>query len=285
MQMNVSSGIRPGSYADLAADDMGQSDDRPPPVLLHGLTFDRTMWRPALRELESIDPGRRAVALDLPGHGESPKAPSYSMLSVVERVHTAIVDAHLDAPVVVGHSGSAGVASVYAAMHPTSGVISVEGTMDVGTFARMAQSLEPVLRGPGFDGVWAQITAKVFGLDELTPEVRAFVLATSKPDQKLVLGYWQDLFERSPQELEAMVSQGAAAMRGSGVGNVSVMGHDPSPENVAWLRVNLPGARNLVWPNSGHFPHLAHPHRFAELLAETAAWVGGQLAASSHPAG
>ena len=42
------------------------------------------------------------------------------MLSVVERVHAAIVDAHLDAPVVVGHSGSAGIASVYAAMHPTT---------------------------------------------------------------------------------------------------------------------------------------------------------------------
>ena len=113
----------------------------------------------------------------------------------------------LDAPVVVGHSGSAGIASVYAAMHPTSGVISVEGTMDVGAFAGMAQSLEPLLRGPGFDAVWARISANVFGLDEVTPEVRAFVLATSKPNQEVVLGYWQELFDRSPQELDAMVAR------------------------------------------------------------------------------
>ena len=118
--MDGSNALPHGSYAGLAADDLGQSDERPPLVLLHGLTFDRTMWRPALAELEAIDPGRRAVAFDLPGHGESPKAASYSMLSVVERVHAAIVDAHLDAPVVVGHSGSAGIASVYAAMHPTT---------------------------------------------------------------------------------------------------------------------------------------------------------------------
>jgi pimeloyl-ACP methyl ester carboxylesterase len=170
-------------------------------------------------------------------------------------------------------------------MHPTRGVISVEGTMDVGAFARMARSLEPALRGPGFDDVWARISANVFGLDEVTPEVRAFVLATSKPTQEIVLGYWQELFERSPQELDAMVSQGAAAIRESGVPYVSVMGHDPSPDNVAWLRVNLPGARNLVWPNSGHFPHLAHPGRFAELLAETATSAPGKVSSPSLSAG
>ena len=264
--MNEFDGFRAGSYASLGADDLGQQDERPPLVLLHGLTFDRTMWRPALAELQSIDSGRRAVALDLPGHGESPKAASYSMQSIVEQIHAAILDARLDDPIVVGHSGSAGTASVYAATHRTRGVIIVEGTLNVGAFARMAQSLEPVLRGPRFDDVWARITANVFGLDEVTPEVRAFVLATSKPSQEIVLGYWQELFERSPQELDAMVSQGAAAIRESGVANVSVMGHDPSPENVAWLRTNLPDARNLVWPNSGHFPHIAHPRRFAELL-------------------
>jgi pimeloyl-ACP methyl ester carboxylesterase len=280
--MDASNAFPHGSYAGLAADDFGRSDDRPPLVLLHGLTFDRTMWRAALSELETIEPGRRAVALDLPGQGESPKAASYSMLSIVERVHAAITDANLDAPVVVGHSASAGIASVYAAMHPTRGVISVEGTIDVGAFARMARSLEPVLRGPGFDDVWARITANVFGLEEVTPEVRAFVLATSKPDREIVLGYWQDLFDRSPQELDGMVSQGAAAIRESGVRYVSVMGHDPSPEDVTWLEANLPGARNLVWPNSGHFPHLAHPRAFAELLAETSTWTAGVAAAPAR---
>ena len=49
-----------GSYAGLVADDVGHADDRTPLVLLHGTTFDRRMWRPALIELETIDPGRRA---------------------------------------------------------------------------------------------------------------------------------------------------------------------------------------------------------------------------------
>jgi pimeloyl-ACP methyl ester carboxylesterase len=48
--------------AGLAVDDIGSRDDRPPLVLLHGLTFDRSMWRPAVAELELID-GDAARAL------------------------------------------------------------------------------------------------------------------------------------------------------------------------------------------------------------------------------
>src|SRR5690349_21764044 len=40
--------IATGTLAGLAADDYGHADDRAPLVLLHGLTFDRCMWRPAL---------------------------------------------------------------------------------------------------------------------------------------------------------------------------------------------------------------------------------------------
>ncbi len=95
------------TYAGLAADDVGTSDERTPIVFLHGLTFDRTMWRPTLAELETLDPGRRAIAVDLPGHGESPDASSYALEVTVERIHTAIVDAGLRDPILVGHSASA----------------------------------------------------------------------------------------------------------------------------------------------------------------------------------
>lgn len=282
MQMKQLDSVPSGSYAGLTADDLGRSDDRPPLVLLHGLTFDRRMWRPALAELETIDPGRRVLLLDLPGHGDSPDAPSYSLEVIVERVHAAILEARLEAPVVVGHSYSAGMAAVYAAQHPTCGVVAVEGTLRVGDFAGMAQSLEPMLRGPGFDDAWARITAHEFRLEEVVPEVRGFVLATSRPRQEIVLGYWQDLFQRTPQELDAWVVQGAAAIRMSGVPYVSVVGQDPSPEEIAWLQTNQPDARTLVWPGSGHFPHLAHPRRFAELLAETGTWAGHRVAAPAR---
>jgi pimeloyl-ACP methyl ester carboxylesterase len=260
------------TYAGLAADDVGQSDGRPPLVLLHGLSFDRQMWRPALAELATIDPGRRAIAVDLPGHGSSPDAASYTVEAIVERVHQAVLEAHLDAPVVIGHSAAAGTAFLYGVMHPCRGVVAVEGTLRVGAFAVMAQAMEAMLRGPGFRDAWDRITMNTFGLDEVAPEVRDFVALTSRPRQEVVIGYWRDLFEREPQELDAMVARGAGAIRTSGLPYVAVVGHDPSADEARWIRSNMPQTRTEAWSHSGHFPHLAHPRRFAEVLAETRAW-------------
>ncbi len=147
------------TYTGLAADDYGRPDDRPPLVLLHGLTFDRTMWRAALDALGIIDPDRRAVTLDLPGHGDSPDAMSYTFEAVLGAVRSAIVGAALDAPVMVGHSGAAGTAAMYAARYPTRGLIMVAGSMMVGDFAAMLQSMRAALEGPGFADAWAQIWA------------------------------------------------------------------------------------------------------------------------------
>jgi pimeloyl-ACP methyl ester carboxylesterase len=112
------------TLAGLAADDYGHSDDRAPLVLLHGLTFDRSLWRPSLAELSRIDPGRRVLALDLPGHGASPGWPSYDVQSLADGVHRAAEEAGLQSPVVVGHSIAGIIATAYAAQHPTRGIIN-----------------------------------------------------------------------------------------------------------------------------------------------------------------
>jgi pimeloyl-ACP methyl ester carboxylesterase len=53
---------QPVRLAGLAADDYGRSDGRPPVILLHGMTFDRTTWRdivPGLQRIDPRTPGRR----------------------------------------------------------------------------------------------------------------------------------------------------------------------------------------------------------------------------------
>src|SRR5476649_1631329 len=107
--------------AGMSAELHGAPDDRPPLVLLHGLTFDRDIWRTTLHELADIDPGRQILLLDLPGHGKSPDRLPHSLHHVVGLVRDAVDEAGLAAPVVVGHSMSGGLASVYAANYPSRG--------------------------------------------------------------------------------------------------------------------------------------------------------------------
>jgi pimeloyl-ACP methyl ester carboxylesterase len=270
------------AYAGLAADEVGRVDERPSIVLLHGLTFDRRMWRPALTELEQIEPGRHAIAFDLPGHGETPDEAAYDLASIVDRVHSAILDAGIDAPVLVGHSASTATAAMYAAQHPTSGIVLVEGSFVIEPFVELVQSLAPVLRGPGFGAAWERISSTAFRLDEVSPEVREFVMATSRPRQDVVLGHWQDLLERPSDEMTSWISGGTGVIRRSGIPVTVVLGTQPSEAEQAWTAANLPEARIEVWPRSGHFPHLAHPLRFARLLAGTAVGASVEPAAAAR---
>ena len=119
-------GMRELGAARLAGFTQGSLDERPPLVFLHGLTFDHRMWLPTIRALEARDPGRQLLVVDLPGHGGSPMLPSSSVDDVAAAVASAVEDARLDRPVVVGHSIAAVIAAVYAARFPTRGVVDVD---------------------------------------------------------------------------------------------------------------------------------------------------------------
>ena len=101
----------------------------------------------------AIDPGRRIIAFDLPGHGESSAQPSYDVVTVVAALHRAVEEAEVESPVVVGHSIGAVIVTAYAAQHPTCGVVNVDQPLFTAPFAQLLQSLEPQLRGPEFLGV------------------------------------------------------------------------------------------------------------------------------------
>lgn len=101
----------PGPRGSLAADEGGEGG--PPVLFLHSLAGTRHHWDAQLRHLRS---GRRAVALDLPGHGSSGPLPgepvsSGDLASVVASACDAL---ELDRFVLVGHSFGGGVAQALA---------------------------------------------------------------------------------------------------------------------------------------------------------------------------
>lgn len=231
-------------------------------VFLHGLTFDRHMWDPILASLPS---GHQAIAFDLPGHGGSPELPRHDLDAVVDAIHDAVVDAGLDAPIVVGHSIAGGLASLYAVKHPAAAVVNVDAGVRLEPIARLVQSLAPQLTGDGFAKVWSSFRAGMH--IELVPDVHQPLLqGADEPSQQLVLSYWANLLERSVDDNVRWLEERLSKARRATLPYVALYGNPVEPEEQASLEAFLPHASIVAWPVGHHFPHLADPVRFAELL-------------------
>src|SRR4051794_26672863 len=228
----------PLARAGLAGDAFGRPDGRTPLVLLHGLTFDRSGWRTVLDELEVVDPGRRVVAFDLPDHGASPPLRSHDLLAVTAAIHEAVVAIGLVPPVIVGHSVSGVIASMYAALYPTAGVIAVDVSLRVRPFAELLRSIEPALRGPGYAAAWGQLQASM-GTDLLAPEAQHIVRAMERPRQDQFLSFQREILEVPVEHIEGQVEMLLAVLRVSGPPYSVIAGDGFGLEDERWLLERL----------------------------------------------
>jgi pimeloyl-ACP methyl ester carboxylesterase len=249
----------------------GHADHRPALVLLHGLTFDHRMWLPAIAALRARDPERQVLLLDLPGHGDSPMLARCDTDNVAAAVASAVDDAGLDRPVLVGHSISAIIATVYACIYPTRGVVNVDQVLDT-SFLHMLQASKAALSGPSFAHVWPAILASMH--IELLSEDAQRMLSTELPRQDLVLAYWREALETPVADMQLKNAGAMAVLRRKEVPYTIFAGHQWDAATMQRLNEALPHARVIVVANSGHFPHLADPDRFAQVLAETGEWMG-----------
>lgn len=256
-----------GNLGGLAATSYGSDNDRPALVLLHGLTYDRRQWEPALAELANIDPDRRVVALDLPGHGGSPRRDSYHLEAVAAAIHNAVTEAGLDAPVIVGHSAGGLLATVYSVLYPASGVVNVDQPLETGAFGELVRANVALLRSPGYLQFW-QRALDGMHIELLPTAAQDLVMTATTPRQDLLLGYWDEIITTDPDALAKRIAGSLAALRAKKVPYLYVAGGEPDPAYRQWLQSQLPSAEITVLPDSGHFPHLAHPAEFAKVLAQ-----------------
>jgi pimeloyl-ACP methyl ester carboxylesterase len=274
MTQHPSSGSHGTSLRGTGLAGRAHGDERAPGapfVFLHGLTFDNRMWGPVLDALPS---SHRAIAFDLPGHGGSAPLPQHGGAVVADAIHEAVLDAGLDAPIVVGHAIGGPLATLYAARHPAAAVVSVDAPVRLEPFAQLLRSLRSQLAGDGFRRAWAMYEDSWHV--ELLPDTdRALLRAGEKPAdaalRELVLSYHSDLLERPLAEVLRERDQGQRRLRAAGTPYVTLHPCPLDPSDAAWLRERLPQAEILVWPVGHHFPHLTHPARFAALLMGLAA--------------
>jgi pimeloyl-ACP methyl ester carboxylesterase len=252
------------SFAELAADSYGSSDRDAPLVLLHGLTFDRSHWGPTLGELVQLDPDRRAVAFDLPGHGDSPRRDSYRLTDVAPVLHAAITEAGLAAPVLVGHSLGGALATHYAANYPARAVINVDQPLQVAGFAELLRQSESRLRGPEWTGFWAMLSSGMHA--ELLPPGTRDLVESAQPRQDQLLGYWQELLETPIPELDEQRTTELTTIAAKRIPYHYVTGAEVPAPYQDWLTALVPDVAITVLPGTGHFPHLGRPAAFARLL-------------------
>jgi pimeloyl-ACP methyl ester carboxylesterase len=251
----------------LVVDDSGVEDGRPPIVLLHGLTFDRRIWSPIIDALRAMDPDRRVLAVDLPGHGASPSRLPHDVEHIVELVRETLSAMRATTPVLVGHSMSGAIVTLYAGRDPIAGVVNVDQPLEIADFARLVGSLEPRLRGPDFAELWPMFFDS-FHTELLLLAMRQLVEDNCQPRQDIVLSYWQQLLDQPVNEVEAMIEATLSDLTAISTPYTLVVGHPLPAAARQWMDQHLPDARVLTWDDTGHFPHLAHPAEFATLIAE-----------------
>ena len=261
----------PHRFGELAGDfNAGCGDSRAPIVFLPGLTFDRTVWTPALRELDRIDPGRRTLTLDLPGEGES-EGTFRGFSLVFEQVHAAISAAGIERPILVAHSGAAIGATLYATRYPVVGIINVDAPLENEDLAATLRALEPQLRNGGIYAFWEQLFAGLHP-ERSGPNGEALLRAASRPRPEVMLGYWAPLLA-PPLTANNVVNDAVAHLRVHHVPYTIVLGEAPDETLNAWFSNHFPEATVTTLPGSGHFPHVAHPEAFALTVAnQAAAW-------------
>lgn len=111
------------------ADHRKVESTRKPVIFVHGAGGSRLDWPPELRRL----PAANAIALDLPGHGNSPPPGRSDMLDYA-RVVLAFMDAlELQEAIICGHSMGGGIAQTLALIVPER----IYGLILIGTGARL----------------------------------------------------------------------------------------------------------------------------------------------------
>lgn len=243
---------------------MSARQQKPPLLLLHGLTYDRRQWGPVISELAVIDPGRHVLAVDLPGHGESPPRDSYDLGEVAAYVHEAVTEAGMEPPTAVGHSLGAIVATIYAATYPAHGVVNVDQPLQAGNFGEVLRRQEPVLRSSSFLKVWDSMLARM-RIDLLPPAAAELVRTATTPRQDLLLGYWNEIMVTEADELTDRRARELATIRSKGASYRLISSGDLDPQYRRWLELQLPEIAITVVAGS-HFPHLADPAGFARML-------------------
>jgi pimeloyl-ACP methyl ester carboxylesterase len=244
----------------------------PPLLLIHGSGASGSSWGPVVPALA----GRyHVIRVDLPGHGQSPPAPSYDVPEQAGRVAALLDGLGLRHVTVAGHSSGGYVATALAEQRPglvgSLALISTGPSLDallpqpVLLRALLAPPFGPLLWSVRSDAMIRKGLSVVCNLpvdipDDLVAEVRGIGYRTFRTVLRRNTAY---IAERSvPERLTAL-----------GLPVLVIFGAaDPRWEPSSAHQYDaVPNARVEMLPGVGHLPMFEAPEPTSQLLLDFAA--------------
>ena len=250
-----------GPAGALAVDDGGRGGL--PVVFVHSLAGNSTHWA---AQLQHLRPSRRAIALDLRGHGrsEAPANGDYSIAGMAADIGAVVDSRGLDRFVLVGHSMGGGVALVYAGAHPerVAGLLLVDPIGDGKQIS--AEEAKPLLAGldASYDTAIGQYWTGIAGPDSAVRErLLADLRATSR---ETVVPAFRDVLRFDPDPA-------LARYRGPILSVVTP--HNDAPFSLHRLGKGFP---HRVVQGTGHWIQLDKPDAFNQIMDEFLKTVSGE---------
>ena len=236
-----------------------QEGDQTPLVLIHGFAGDSSVWKP----LAKVFKNRRVIAIDLPGHGDSPKLKITGFPDFVNKVANQLNRLELDRFHLVGHSLGGAIALSYADTGP--------GTLESLTLLAPA-GLGPEVNAPVLEGI-CRATRK----ESLMPWLKPLVA-----DETLITDQFAELSmaKRLDPDLRAVQSAMADQLFPDGVQAFdlrSALHRLDIPARIIWgkqdaiipwnhaLQANGKTALHLL-ANTGHMPQIEQTAMISDII-------------------
>ena len=236
-----------------------QEGDQIPLVLIHGFAGDSSVWKPLAKAFKN----QRVIAIDLPGHGDSPKLKINSFQDLVNKVADQFDRLGLDRFHLVGHSLGGAIALSYADTGP--------GMLESLTLMAPA-GLGPEVNAPVLEGI-CRATCK----ESLMPWLKPLVA-----DETLITDQFAQLSmaKRLDPDLRATQSTMADQLFPDGVQAFDLraaLHHLDLPARIIWgkqdaiipwnhaLQANGKTALHLL-ANTGHMPQIEQTTMIKDIL-------------------
>jgi len=234
-----------------------------PVVFVHSLAGNTQQWSAQLSHIRTT---RRAIALDLRGHGQSssPENGDYAIDAMAQDVQTVVDRLGIERFILVGHSMGGSVAGAYAGAYPerVAGLLLVDPSgdstqMPVEEVQQYLGALESEAYLNVVEGYWSQI------LTGSTETTQAKVMQDLRDTPKAtVVGVFKELFKYNP----------APALERYNRPKLSVITSiNETPFSVHNLVSNLP---YKMITGTGHWLQLDKPEEFNRIMDDFLTSIG-----------